>query len=99
MGMFKTEGPRPFQHNYIYYDARKEKLKKIEERAKRELGMLPQETYTAADRIRGKFHECSKHLKKREESGREPMKLSRMLIIIAVLLYILYVLVTGRLMF
>lgn len=99
MGMFKTQGPRPFEHNYIYYDPRKEKLKKIEEKAKRELGMLPQETYSAADRIRGKFHESSKHLKRREESGREPVKLSRMLVVIAALLYILYVLVTGRLVF
>ena len=41
MGLFKVNQPRGFQHNYIYYDPRKEKIQKIEERAKRELGLLP----------------------------------------------------------
>ena len=39
--MFKTEKPRAFNHQYIYVDERKEKLLKIEENAKRDLGMLP----------------------------------------------------------
>ena len=41
MGMFKMEKPRRFNHQYIYVDERKEKLQKLEEKAKRELGMLP----------------------------------------------------------
>ena len=41
MGLFTTRKPRGFHHNYIYYDPRKEKLQKIEENAKREMGVLP----------------------------------------------------------
>ena len=41
MALFKTREPRKFHHPYIYINERKEKLKAIEERAKRELGMLP----------------------------------------------------------
>ena len=36
MGMFKMEKPRRFNHQYIYVDERKEKLQKLEEKAKRE---------------------------------------------------------------
>ena len=52
MGWFKMDKPRPFHHEYIYYDERKEKLKKIEENAKRELGMLPPKEFNPED-IRG----------------------------------------------
>lgn len=54
MGLFSQRKPRPFTHHYIYVDERKERMKEIETRAKRELGMLPQ----AEDRhenIRGAF--------------------------------------------
>lgn len=54
MGMFKMEKPRRFNHQYIYVDERKEKLQKLEEKAKRELGMLPPKEFSPED-IRGKF--------------------------------------------
>ena len=41
MGMFKMREPRKFDHKYIYVDERKEKLDKIVENDKRDLGMLP----------------------------------------------------------
>ena len=41
MGMFKMREPRKFNHKYIFVDERKEKLEKIVEKAKRDLGMLP----------------------------------------------------------
>lgn len=56
------------EHKYIYYDPRKEKLAKIEEKAKRELGMLPDESFDP-ENIRGKFVEGTKHLKRRKENG------------------------------
>jgi len=56
------------EHKYIYYDPRKEKLAKIEEKAKRELGMLPEESFNP-ENIRGKFVEGTKHLKRRKENG------------------------------
>ena len=42
MGMFSTRQPRRFNRAHIYYDERKEKLKRIEENARRELGLLPE---------------------------------------------------------
>ena len=98
MGFFRMEKPRPFHHEYIYYNERKEKLKKIEERAKRELGMLPPKKFNPED-IRGKFVEGTKYLKRRKESGRKPLAYGTLLVAIAILLYILRYLVTGELTF
>lgn len=92
------EKPRPFHHEYIYYNERKEKLKKIEERAKRELGMLPPKKFNPED-ICGKFVEGTKYLKRRKESGRKPLAYGTLLVAIAILLYILRYLVTGELTF
>ena len=92
------EKPRPFHHEYIYYNERKEKLKKIEERAKRELGMLPPKKFNPED-IRGKFVEGTKYLKRRKESGRKPLAYGTLLVAIAILLYILRYLVTCELTF
>lgn len=66
--MFSIREPRRMEHKYIYYDPRKEKLAKIEEKAKRELGMIPEETFNP-ENIRGKFVEGTKHLKRRKENG------------------------------
>lgn len=99
MGMFKSEKPRAFSHQYIYVDERKEKLSKIEENAKRDLGMLPPKEYQPGENIRGKFVEGTKHLKRRKESGRKPLTYGALLIAIAVLCYILHYLVTGELRF
>ena len=68
MGMFSVREPRRIEHKYIYYDERKERLAKIAERAKRELGMLPEEEYNP-ENIRGKFVEGTTHLKRRLENG------------------------------
>ena len=99
MGMFKTEKPRAFSHQYIYVDERKERLKKMEENAKRDLGMLPPEESTYEQRIRGKFVESTKHLKRRKESKRKPLTYAALLIGIAALCFILHYLVTGELSF
>ena len=99
MGIFKSEKPRAYNHQYIYVNERKERLAKIEENAKRELGMLPPQELTAEERIRGKFVEGTKHLKRRKESGRKPLTYAALLIGIVVLAYILHYLVTGELNF
>ena len=46
MGMFTMRKPRGFNHPYIYVDERKEKLAKMEESAKRDLGMLPEKEFS-----------------------------------------------------
>ena len=99
MGMFKSEKPRAYSHQYIYVNERKEKLNKIEENAKRDLGILPPQESTAEERIRGKFVESTKHLKRRKESGRKPLTYAALLIGIAALCYVLHYLVTGEFRF
>ena len=98
MGMFTARKPRGFQHNYIYYDPRKEKLKEIDEPAKRELGLLPPKEFTPED-IRGKYVQATKHVKRRKESGRKPVSYGVLIIAIVLLLGLMYYLYTGRLPF
>ena len=82
MGMFAMRKPRGFNHSYIYVDERKEKLAKMEENAKRDLGMLPDKEFSPED-IRGKFIEGTTHLKRPKESGRNPMHLGIILVLMA----------------
>lgn len=94
MGMFSTRKPRRFNHQYIYHDERKEKLAKMEEKAKRELGMAPEKEFNPED-IRGKFVEGTTHLKRRKESGRKPAHVGILILIVVLLLFIWHYLVTG----
>ncbi len=91
MGIFKQRKPRGFQHQYIYVDERKERLREMEERAKRELGMLAEKTPTTEDRIRGKIVEQSTHLK-RKQAKESPLTNRRLVLILALLAMIMYVL-------
>ena len=95
MSLFRVNKPRGFQHNYIYYDPRKEKLEKIEENAKRELGLLPEKEFEPED-IRGKFVGATKHLKRRKESERKPVSLGILIAIIVVLILVMKYIYTGR---
>ena len=94
MGMFAMRKPRGVNHSYIYVDERKEKLAKMEENAKRDLGMLPEKEFSPED-IRGKFIEGTTHLKRRKESGRKPMHLGIILVVMAVLIYLWYAISNG----
>ena len=94
MAMFAMRKPRGFNHSYIYVDERKEKLAKMEENAKRDLGMLPEKEFSPED-IRGKFIEGTTHLKRRKESGRKPMHLGIILVVMAVLIYLWYAISNG----
>ena len=88
MGLFTQRKPRGFQHQYIYVDERKERLREMEERAKRELGLLPPKEPTAEDRIRGKMVEQTTHLKRRQEKE-NPVPTKRIILIVALLVVIL----------
>ncbi|MCP3895690.1 MULTISPECIES: hypothetical protein [Bacteroides] len=95
MGMFSSmKKPRRFNHQYIYVDERKEKLTKMEEDAKRDLGMLPEKEFSPED-IRGKFIEGTTHLRRRKQSGRRPVHFGVILIIIGLLLFLWHYLQTG----
>lgn len=95
MGMFNSmKKPRRFNHQYIYVDERKEKLDKMEDKAKRDLGMLPEKEFSPED-IRGKFIEGTTHLRRRKESGRRPVSFGIILVIIALLLFLWHYLHTG----
>lgn len=95
MGMFTVREPRRFEHKYIYYDERKDKLKKIEESAKRDLGMLPQESFNP-ENIRGKFIEGTKHLKRRKENGGPRLSAPTAVFIIVLLLVLLHSILSGK---
>ena len=94
MGMFGIRKPRGFNHQYIYVDESKEKLTKMEEDAKRDLGMLPEKEFSPED-IKGKFVEATTHLKRRKQSGRKPIHVGLIIIIIALLIYLWHYLLTG----
>lgn len=64
MGLFKQRRPRGFQHQYLYADERKDVLKDVEERAKRELGKGKS---SHEDRIRGAFLNATKYARRRSE--------------------------------
>lgn len=69
MGFFKSKEPRRFNHKYIYVDERKEKIDKIVQNAKRELGLLPPEEGSYADRLKGAFTNENSHLARRRDNG------------------------------
>lgn len=95
MGMFNVREPRRFEHKYIYYDERKERLAKIEERAKRELGMLPEEEFNP-ESIRGKFVEGTTHLKRRMKSGGPIISLPVAIVLIVLLTIFLISILNGN---
>lgn len=95
MGMFTVREPKRFEHKYIYYDERKEKLAKIEEKAKRELGMLPPEEFNP-ESIRGKFIEGTTHLKRRKENGGPRISFPVAIVIIVLLTVLLFSILNGK---
>lgn len=98
MGIYKAREPRRMEHKYIYYDERKEKLNKIEEKAKRELGMLPPDTFNP-ESLRGKFVEGTTHLKRRKESGGPRISIQVAVVLILGLLLLMHWLWTGDFLF
>lgn len=92
----RMQGPRPFEHKPIYVDARKEKLQKMEEQAKRELGMLPESNEVNPENIRGKFVESTTHLKRRKEKARRPYAFAIILVAILMLIFLWNLILTGE---
>ncbi|MDL2247884.1 hypothetical protein LJC05_04055 [Bacteroides sp. OttesenSCG-928-J23] len=94
MGMFTQRKPRRFNHQYIYHDERKEKLTKMEEDAKRELGLLPEKEFNPED-IRGRIIEQTTHVRRRKESNRRPVHIGIIILAIVLLVFLWNYLATG----
>lgn len=94
MGFFNQPKPRRFNHQYIYVDERKERLKEMEERvtrAKQDAEQPSDAEKTTEERIRGKFVEQTSHLKRQQDRDRTTFS-KALFIILMVLLAILLVL-------
>ena len=68
MGFFKQPKPRRFSHPYQYVDERKERIKEIEMRAKKELGMQDQESLTGAT-VKGSFLQLNIYRNVKQDHG------------------------------
>ena len=64
MGMFTQRKPRRFHHEYMFVDERKDKLKRIEERAKAELGKSGN-AQGYRERMKGSFLASTKYARRR----------------------------------
>lgn len=75
--------PRPFSLRPIYIDARQERLKEVELRARRQLGLCGDMSVQLSD-IRGTFAAVQKYRQRRRWLWSLPMLLSAVLILVAV---------------
>lgn len=94
MGMFKTREPRKFNHKYIYVDERREKLDRIVENAKRDLGMLPPEEGSYRERLQGAFTGENSHVSRRR-AGNSRITSRIAIAGLFVCVFILYYLLRG----
>lgn len=100
MGLFSSRQPRRFHHEYIYYNERKEKLKRIEDNARRELGLLEPSDESAKEARNERIHSAiinsTIHLKRREERGGNAISYKWLFVLIFVLLFVLHYFYTGN---
>ena len=59
MGLFRQPKPRRFRHPYIYVDERKERLERMREEARRELGMSRERPVSASQERTGHTYVAS----------------------------------------
>jgi len=91
MSFFKQQKPRPFHHEYMYVNERKERLRKIEEQAKKELGLSDKETFKTED-LKGAFYEATPRTSRRRQqlnSGIGIANIGLLLIILLILLVVM----------
>lgn len=89
MSMFKPRQPRGFNYQPRFYDPEREKWKKVEDDAKRRLGIIPPKEFNPED-IRGKFVEGTTHLKRRKEAGKRKFTTIHLIFVLLLLLAVLY---------
>lgn len=88
MGLFHIRKPRRFNLSPIYVDERKEKLQRIEQKAKRDLGMYS-EKETSSEQMQVAFTEKSEHLQRYSENQRKGVWIANP----KVLLFLLFILI------
>ena len=81
--------PRPFNHKLIYVDNRQERLKEIEQKARQELGMELQPSYSPAH-LHGVFSAAQSHRRGGGQAWIVPVLLSMLLILLAVVFLVLF---------
>ncbi len=95
MGLIRRQ-PRKFNRVNIYSDERKEKLDKLVNDVKREMGELPEEEQTKVPTsFKGKFSQFTPRAQKASQGGRRLSWPIAILIILALLLAWRFIL-TGR---
>ena len=103
MSLFKPQRPRPFHHERVYGGERRDRLRQIEQQARRELGLDDSGTTgqptlkSPADRLNGVFLSATKHASRH---SRQRHTLSRfnivlLLFLLAIALVVLKVLMIG----
>lgn len=66
MSFFQQPKPRGFQHQYLYVDERKERLKAMERRAKAALGQQEKQPYDAETQLKGTIRRSTHHAHRRK---------------------------------
>lgn len=98
--MFKAREPRRFRRVSVYTDERKEKLEKLVNDYKREIGELPpEEENYSQNRFKGKFSQFTPRTQRFTEGGRGAIKWPVALVIIILLFFLVRWLLTGELHF
>ena len=96
MSLFKQRRPRPFHHELVYASERRDRLRRIEEQARRELGFdgspaeSGQSDKNAADRLHGVFLSATKHTSRRSQ---QRGTLSRFNVVLLLLLLVIAIVV------
>lgn len=96
MNPFKTRKPRRFNHPLIYSDERSRRLRLLEEKARRELGMTAPEPFNA-EFIRGAFTGDKSPLCRHRKCEKN-MRLSSVsiLLLIVALAWLMHYLMSGN---
>ncbi|WP_148295556.1 hypothetical protein [Prevotella dentasini] len=91
MSLFHQPQPRRFHHEYIYVDERKERLRKLEEKARAELGQTSQPLSTREE-LHQAFVGSTVHLRRRERKRSQGSFLTTigMSVVLIVVLMILF---------
>lgn len=70
MNLFRPRRPRGFHHEPMFSDERKARLKAVENRARRELGMEPPQEFQPQN-LHGTFTNGTRHLRRRKQRETE----------------------------